>query len=50
MPEFLKKTSTANILIIVAIVGAVIYFAMKKKTTAVGGTQTEPAETEKAAE
>lgn len=30
MPEFLKKTSTANILIIAAIIGLVIYAATRK--------------------
>ena len=43
MPEFLKKTSTVTILLIVAIVGLGIYFYKKGKTTPTtpteGGTE-----------
>lgn len=44
MPEFLKKTSTANLLIIAALVGLVafaIYNSKKTTDTAAGGNDTE---------
>lgn len=46
MPDILKKTSTANILIIAIVVGLVAYAVYRNKNSATGGNPAETGEAE----